>query len=199
MSGDDWPPPRIPLPSGKDLDADQRAVFEEMTRGPRGKVQGPIRAAIHNPELAQRWQHLGALLRYGTSLTPRASELAILVTARHWESRLEWMLHETHAAEAGVPPEAAEAIRLGGTPKCDDPTDRAVYAYTRALLRDHDVPETVYQDALGALGVTGVVELTALIGYYSMVALTLNVHHIPPPDDATGPDPFPPPTPGTAG
>lgn len=190
-TGDTWPPARIPLPVGDELAPAQRAVFDAVISGPRGKVQGPIRAAIHNPELAQRWQHFGALLRYGTSLTPRVSELAILVTARHWESRLEWILHTAHASKAGVPPELAEAVRQGRVVEFDDPTDRAVYEFVAGLLRHHDVPDAVYDSALRALDVEGVVELTALVGYYSMVAMTLNVHRIPLPDDVNAEDPFP--------
>ncbi|MGW0827384.1 carboxymuconolactone decarboxylase family protein [Streptomyces sp. NPDC002845] len=190
---DAWPPPRIPLPAGEQLDPAQRAVFDAMISGPRGRVQGPIRAAIHNPELAERWQHLGALLRYGTSLSPRVSELAILVTARHWDSRLEWILHTAHAANAGVPSGLAEAVRQGRTPEFDDPTDRAVYEFVTGLLRRHDVPDEVYDGVLRPLGVPGVVELTGLVGYYSMVAMTLNVHRIPLPDGVTAEDPFPSP------
>ncbi|WP_327692504.1 carboxymuconolactone decarboxylase family protein [Streptomyces sp. NBC_00459] len=192
-AADTWPPPRIPLPAGDELDPAQRAVFDTMISGPRGRVVGPIRAAIHNPELAERWQHLGALLRYGTSLSPRVKELAILVTARHWDSRLEWILHTTHAANAGVPSGLAEAVRQNRIPDFDDPSDRAVYEFVAGLLRAHDVSDEVYGGVLRSFGVPGVVELTALVGYYSMVAMTLNVHRIPLPDGGTTEDPFPPP------
>jgi hypothetical protein len=37
---------------------------------------------------------------------------------------------------------------------------------------------------LAKLGIAGVVELTALIGYYTMVSMTLNAHEIPLPDGA---------------
>ena len=76
--------PRIPLPPVEELNPEQRQVYDAVVAGPRGVVRGPMRAALHNAELADKWQQLGELLRYRTSLPPRLSELAILVTARHW-------------------------------------------------------------------------------------------------------------------
>ena len=64
-----------------------------MVSGRRGKIQGPLRAALHNAELAERWHALGELLRYSTSLSPRQSELAILVTGRACQSPFEWYAH----------------------------------------------------------------------------------------------------------
>ena len=57
------------------------------------------------------------------------------------------------------------------------------------LLRDHRASDAAYQRVLTAHGVAGIVELTALIGYYAMVALTLNAHDIGVPEGATPPLP----------
>ena len=74
---------RIPLPSSRDeLDEAQRKVWDGVVSGPRGQVIGPLRAAIHNAELAERWSALGESLRFSTSLDKRLSELAISVTGR---------------------------------------------------------------------------------------------------------------------
>ena len=85
--------PRISLPSPETMDADQRRVHDQIVSGPRGKIQGPLRAALHNAELAERWSALGALLRYRTQLQPRQSELAILITGRACRSPFEWYAH----------------------------------------------------------------------------------------------------------
>ena len=60
--------PRISLPSPDTMDAAQRAVYDKIVSGPRGKIQGPLRAVLHNAELADRWQALGALLRFAPNL-----------------------------------------------------------------------------------------------------------------------------------
>ena len=78
--------PRIPLVSPDALTDDQRRVYERIVAGPRKVIVGPLRAALHIPELADRWQQLGEILRFRTSISPRLNELAILVTARRWNS-----------------------------------------------------------------------------------------------------------------
>ena len=102
--------PRISLPTPEQMNEDQLRVFNKMISGPRGKVQGPIRAAIHNAELADRWQALGALLRYNTSLTPRLSEIAILVTAKASQSPFEWYAHRIEAEKIGLEKDIIEDI-----------------------------------------------------------------------------------------
>ena len=182
--------PRIPLPAVEELTPEQRRVYDAVVAGPRGRVQGPLRAAIHNPELADRWQSLGELLRYRTSLPPRLSELAILVTARHWDCQFEWYAHEPHALKGGLAPAVIEGIRHCRRPKFDQPDEEGVHDYAAELLERRVVGETTYQRALDLLGVVGLVELTALLGYYSMVAMTLNAHELLPPPEV--PAPLPP-------
>ena len=180
--------PRIPLPASRDeLDDAQRAVWDRVVSGPRGQVIGPLRAAIHNAELAARWSAMGEALRFNTSLPKRLSELAICVTGRRWSSQVEWWVHARVAAENGIAAEALDAIREGRSPRFADPQDALVYDFARALQLDGRVPDATYAAAREAFGVKGVVELTALIGYYTMVSMTLNAHGIPLPEGEAEP------------
>src|SRR5262245_66495457 len=95
------------------MTAEQRRVDDAVASGPRGVVQGPLLAALHRPELAEKWQQLGELLRYRTSLPPQLSEIAILVTAQRSRCQLEWHLHEGFAEKAGVPRTVIEDIYAG--------------------------------------------------------------------------------------
>jgi 4-carboxymuconolactone decarboxylase len=184
---------RIPLPDRDDLDERQRAVWDRVVAGPRGRIAGPLRAAIHNPELAEHWSAIGEVLRFNTSLAKRLSELAICVTGRRWSSQVEWHVHARIALEAGIAPAILDALREGRPPTIADPLEALVYDFARSLHHDGRVPDPLYSTAREAFGVTGVVELTALIGYYTMVSMTLNAHRIPVPDGV--PDPLtPPPT-----
>ena len=74
--------PRLSFPSPETMSAEQRRVHDKVVSGRRGKIVGPLRAALHSPELADRWQALGEFLRYNTTLSPRLSELTILVAGR---------------------------------------------------------------------------------------------------------------------
>lgn len=169
--------PRIPLiNSPEGLTARQQEVLGAILSGPRGKIEGPLMAALHNPELADRWSQFGATLRYRTSLPPRLSELAILVTARAWNCQLEWHIHERISREAGVEPAIIEAIRIGQRPDEADAEALEIHDFVHELQAGKNVSEASYAKVLARWGVNGVVELTALSGYYSMVAMTLNAH-----------------------
>ncbi|NGZ85211.1 carboxymuconolactone decarboxylase family protein [Duganella aceris] len=174
---------RISFPTPDTMNAEQRAVYDDIVSGPRARLVGPLRAALHNPKLADRWQKMGALLRFGTSIAPRHSELAILVTARRWNSQLEWYIHAEAAQKAGLPQNIIDAMLVAEAPVFADAGDAAVYEYARQLLQQGVVDEPAYQRVLGLFGEAGTVELTAIVGYYSMVAMTLNAHHIPLPDE----------------
>jgi 4-carboxymuconolactone decarboxylase len=161
---------------------EQRSVYDAVVAGPRGSLRGPLRAALHNPELADKWQQLGALLRYRTSLAPRLSELAILVTARHWDCQFEWFAHEPEAVRGGLSVAVIEAIKHCQRPTFEHADEQAIYEYCSQLHERHVVSEEVYGRALRHFDALGVVELTALTGYYTMVAMTLNAHELPLPD-----------------
>lgn len=184
--------PRIPLPGRDELDAAQREIWDKVVSGPRGQVIGPLRAAIHNAELAQRWSALGEALRFSTSLDKRLSELAICVTGRRWSSQVEWFVHAATAAKVGVPTDALDAIREGSAPSFAKRDEAVVYEFARTLQEDGRVPDAIYDEARALFGVKGVVELTALVGYYTMVSMTLNAHGVPLPDGEAEPLVAPP-------
>ncbi|SAI65424.1 Uncharacterised protein [Bordetella ansorpii] len=178
---------RIPLPDPQDMNDAQRQVYERIVSGPRGRLVGPLRAALHNPELAERWQAFGALLRFGTSLPPRVSELAIVVTARRWNSQIEWHIHAQAAADAGIPAAVLRDIQARRAPSFETEADEVAYEYARQMQETGQVAPGWYQRAVSLWGAVGVVELTAVIGYYTLVSMTLNAHEIPMPDGAPEP------------
>ena len=169
------------------MSAAQRQVYENIISGPRGRLVGPLRAAIHNPELAERWQKLGEILRFGTSLPPKLNELAIIVTARRWNSQIEWHIHADAALKAGLGAKAIEALKAAQEPPFEEEAEFVVYEYARQLQQHGAVEPGVYARAVELWGAAGVVELTAVVGYYTMVSMTLNAHEIPMPDDQPPP------------
>src|SRR6478752_5189622 len=144
--------PRISLPAPETMNAEQRAVYDKVVAGPRGRIQGPLRAALHNPELADKWQALGALLRYGTSFPPRLSEIAILVTGRACHSPFEWYAHRAEAEKAGIEQPVIEAVLAGAEPPGLSADDAAVYRYAVELNRHNSVSDATYNVALARLG-----------------------------------------------
>lgn len=167
--------PRISLPPEEEMTDEQKVVRDEAVAGIRGKVPAPMIAWIRNPELARRAQRLGELLRYQTMLEPSLSELAILVVGRHWTSHLEWTAHKREGLKAGIDPQVIADIAARREPNLPDDRAQVVYDFTRELLRAGRVSRAMYDRANGILTERGVVELVAIIGYYCMAGLTLNV------------------------
>lgn len=153
----------------------------------RGSVRGPFSVLMHSPELAGRVAHLGTYVRFESGVDGRLRELAVLATAYEWDCAYEWAAHEPIAREAGVGTAAIEVV-TGQRPLSElaDP-EGIVVRYVRELLRDHGVTEATYRVAVDHFGVPGVIELTATVGYYSMLASVLNALQVLPDEP---PDPF---------
>lgn len=174
--------PRISFPTPEAMTPEQRRVYDKVVSGPRGKIEGPLRAALHNAELADRWQALGALLRYNTTLPPRLSEIAILVTGRACQSPFEWYAHRRESEKIGIEQDILEAMLAQTQPPFTSTDEALVYRYALELNRHNSVSDATYAQTLERFGDRTVVELTALVGYYTMVAMTLNAHEIPLPE-----------------
>jgi 4-carboxymuconolactone decarboxylase len=181
--------PRIPLVTEATMTLEQRQVYDAMIAGPRKAAPvGPLAIAMHRPELAQAMSNLGLVLRFGSSFAPRLREFTILLTGRYWDCQFEWASHEVEARKAGLTDATIETLRTGGA-RFDAPDEQAIHDYGIELLTRHSASDATYQRVLDLFGVPGVVELTALIGYYALVALTLNAAQFEVPDGMTNPLP----------
>ena len=193
---------RIPLVTKAAMNAEQRQVFDAMVNGPRKSAPvGPLAIAMHRPELAQAMSQLGLVLRFGSTFAPRLREFTILLTGRYWDCQFEWASHEGEAREAGLSDASIETLRAQGTnaggSRFEAADEQAIHDYGIELLTKHFASDATYQRVLALFGVAGVVELTALIGYYGLVALTLNAAEFGVPEGMT--PPLPPRAPGTHG
>jgi 4-carboxymuconolactone decarboxylase len=180
--------PRLPDLVPDTLDPEQRRVYDAIAAGPRGRVEGPLRVWVRSPALADKAQALGAFCRFGSSLPPRLSELAILVTGAYWKSGFEWFAHAPIAQRAGVDAAVIEAIRTGATPTFAKEDEAAVHAFASEVWRTRRVSDATYAHAKAALGERGLIDLVGILGYYGLVSMTINAFEVPLPSGM--PDPF---------
>jgi 4-carboxymuconolactone decarboxylase len=177
---------RIPDIVEAELTPEQRKVYEAIATGPRGVVRGPLRVWLHSPELADRAQSLGAFCRYSTSLPPRLSELAILTIGAFWKAGYEWNAHTPHALAAGIAPAVVEAIRKGEKPVFERADEAALFAFAAELLENRRISPETFATAKAELGSKAVVELVGVLGYYTLISMTIVAFEVPP----AGADPF---------
>jgi 4-carboxymuconolactone decarboxylase len=172
------------MPQFEALSEEQHRVYERIVAS-RGSLAGPFAVWLHSPEMADRAQSLGEFVRYKTSLPGDGmlSELAILLVARHFSCQAEWSIHEPIALAKGVAPATIDAIRNGKTPVALSRHEAAIYTFVSQLLKDHFVRDDAFAETLDCFGEQATVELTTLVGYYALVAMTLNVFEVALPPD----------------
>jgi 4-carboxymuconolactone decarboxylase len=153
---------------------EQKAVLDSILSGPRGNLNGPFLGWIHSPKLADHAQRLGAFCRYETGLPLRLSELAILVTAARWRSQAEWHIHYPIALDAGLPAQVADAIQRREHPAFANADDELIYRFATELDENKRISDATYDAALQRFGHVVIVNLVGLLGYYTLVAMTLN-------------------------
>jgi 4-carboxymuconolactone decarboxylase len=172
-----------------ELDPEQRAVYDALADppgrvrlDPDGSLHGPFDAMLRAPRSGAALQSVGAALRYGSVLPERVRELATLQVAAHHRSDFEWFAHAPLAAAAGLPAELVEAVRTGAPVEPDDPGERTAAVAVAQLLTTGDVDDDAWASAVETLGEAGAVELTTLVGYYSLLAMQMRVLRVPLPD-----------------
>src|SRR5215510_14373252 len=81
---------RLKLLSPGEMNAEQKETYDESIAGKRGAPPAPMMAWLNSPEMARHATRLGEVLRFDTVFPAKLSEIAILVTARHWTAQYEW-------------------------------------------------------------------------------------------------------------
>ncbi|MEZ5923846.1 MAG: carboxymuconolactone decarboxylase family protein, partial [Hyphomicrobiaceae bacterium] len=140
------------------------------------------------PEFAERAQAVGAYCRFGSSLPPRLSEFAILITGAYWRASFEWYAHAPLALAGGLSASVAEAVRRGEVPLFEREDEAALHAFATELISSRRVSEPTYRRAVAALGEEGVIDLVGILGYYALVSMSLNAFEVSLPEGVQ--DPF---------
>lgn len=179
---------RMPPLAPEQLDPAQADAMAQILAGPRGNLVGPFVVLLRSPELMNRLQRVGEYLRYDKALEARLFEMAILVVARRWDQGFEWAHHHPLALAAGLDPEVVQAIGEGVRPPRTDEATTAVWELLDQLHATGSVDDDVYGRAAGLLGEPGVVELVATAGYYTTLAMLMNVARTPPQEGARLPE-----------
>ena len=161
-----------------ELGAEQKALFDSIASTRGGVVPTPFHVLAESPQLASLTQALGAFCRYRTGLSPKLSELAVLITATHWGADYEFAVHAPEALKAGIAQSVIDALKQGKTPSFDDEDARLIYEFTTVFYATRDVPDNLFEHAIARFGRRRVVELAGLLGYYSGLAMLLRIFRV---------------------
>ena len=177
-----------PLTASEMTDVQRKAV-QELESGPRGKLNphGPNALLLRSPDLMMRTQKVGEYLRYACALPPRLREFAILITAREWGAQVEWIEHSPRAVKEGIDPGAVEDLQHGKPPRALRGDEAAVYRFCKELHTTHAVSDEAFAEVVRHFGERGAIDLIGLTGYYTMLAMVLNVGQEPLPGGVVPP------------
>lgn len=165
-------------------------LLENRTLRSDGHIGGPFDVWLLNPELFERCGGMGLMFEGRTSFEFRLVKIAIITTAQFYKVNFPFYVHSRAALREGVSHDVVNAIHDGEVPDFDNERDRLTYKITRELLMSHKLSDATYEEAVKEFDEIGVVEMVSLVGFYVMVALTLNTFRVPPPEDAES-FPFP--------
>jgi 4-carboxymuconolactone decarboxylase len=179
-----------PLPPDS-LDGEQAALYEVIAHGRRasgtgsfrltnddGSLTGPFNALLYSPGLGHALQAVGEKIRFSSSIPPGAREIAILTVAADWHSDFEQYAHEAVALELGMAPAVLHALRDDVAPPLDDPIEIAVHSFCVSLVRREPIDDESYRRTVELVGEATVIELTVLVGYYTTLAMLLDVFRV---------------------
>lgn len=175
------------IPEADMTDKQREVLLAIQTSRGRGTLGGPFGVMLHAPDYGDLAQKLGAYCRYKTAIPPHLSEFTILVIGRLWRSQYEFWVHAPIAEKAGVSKQTIADLRAGRRPKKLSKEERAIYDFIEELHKTRRVSDKTYAKLHALFGDAGMVEFTGILGYYTLVALSLNVFNVPLPEGETLP------------
>jgi alkylhydroperoxidase family enzyme len=172
---------RLPQLTRDDLDEEGKAVYDEIVGdGPTPRT-GPVAMSLYSPGIAKPISDLNAFLRYNGDLSPRHTEVAILVAAWEIKQQYEYSAHEPAALRFGAPQEVIDTIKYDREPVGLSPEETVIIKVGRQIMREHKLDSDLYAQAVELFGRTGLVEMVTVMGDYVMVGMVLTAidQHLP--------------------
>jgi 4-carboxymuconolactone decarboxylase len=166
---------RLPTIPPAQYSEEQKQAAAEFEAARKVPVFGPFEPMMYSPQVMSLARAMGDYLRYKSAIGNTLSELAILITAHEWAQDYEWSVHYPIALKAGIRKEVADDIAAGRRPATMSPDEETVFAFTSELLRNRQVSDATFERARSRFGSKGVVDMTGIVGYYTFLAMQLNV------------------------
>jgi 4-carboxymuconolactone decarboxylase len=166
---------RLPTIPPAKYSEEQRQAAADFEAARKVPVFGPFEPMMYSPQVMSQARAMGDYLRYKSAIGNTLSELAILITAHKWMQDYEWGVHHPIALKSGIRKEIADDIAAGRRPTAMSPDEEAVFDFTSELLRNMQVSDATFERAKSRFGTKGVVDMTGIVGYYTFLAMQLNV------------------------
>jgi len=186
LAGQVWAQDRMPpIPAEKMTDAQKKAVADYKALRNTDLVGPPWTVLLRVPDLVVPSLQLRLHNQQNSALSPKLTEMAILIAARHLTNSYEFNAHHTLAVKAGLSADVIAAIADGRRPDRMAEDEAILHDFCMELLQNKGVSDGTYAKALAKFGEAGVVEAAGLEGDYTFLAMVMNVARSPTPANAT--------------
>lgn len=186
LAGQSWAQDRMPpIPAERMTDAQKKAVADYKALRNTELTGPPWTVLLRVPDLVVPSLQLRLHNQQNSALSPKLTELAILIAARHWSNSYEFNAHYTLAVKAGLSPDVIAAVADGRRPDRMADDEAILHDFCMEVLNNGSVSDATYEKALAKFGEAGIVEAAGLQGYYSYLAMVMNVARSPSPANAT--------------
>lgn len=182
---------RLELLHPDTLNDAQRSIYDGIAGGKRaagpqlfdltdsdGCLNGPFNALLYSPQVGAALSKLGEAIRFDTKLSARVREISILVVSKEYKCEFEWYAHAAIGNHIGLDENILEAIKNGEVPTFADHDEKAQYEFCIQLVKKRKIDDDLYNRVKSVIGDGGIMELSALVGYYTALALVMNVFEI---------------------
>ena len=174
---------RIPTVTREDIPESLKEVFDDVVSEERGIGTGPMSILKNSPEMAKRSRPLFNYVRNESTVPQKLRELGMLLTARAMDCPYIWHAHFEYGREEGLSDILLDAVRDKQPLPPVPPDEAIVIAYSNELLNNRKVTSETFSNLLNLLGKRGLVELTTLLGFYTMLAFNSNAVELQLPED----------------
>ncbi len=171
----DIAPERMPVIPDDKMSAAQKKAAAELVAGPRKEIKGPFVPLMRSPEFMSRLQKVGEYIRFICPIDKRINTFAGMITARHWNQQFVWWAQHEQALQAGLQPAIGEAVRDGRRPTGMAEDEEIVYDLLTEVFNNKGVSDPTYARAVAKFGEQGIIDLLGVAGYYSVLAMVMNV------------------------
>ncbi|MEK7362208.1 MAG: carboxymuconolactone decarboxylase family protein [Pseudomonadota bacterium] len=174
--------PRVPYI--EEQDHPELAPLIARIKAERGKLSELYKVLLHSPAVMEGWLGFFTAIRQKSKLGGRYRELAILRVAILNGADFEYQAHLPFALKEGSTAAQIAALKAWQLSPLFDAAERAVLAYTDAMTREIRVADELFAEVQEHFDAQELVELTATIAGYNLVARFLEAMQVHPPRPA---------------
>lgn len=172
---------RIPRAKREELSPEHQQIWDHI-HAVRTGGGGPYSMLLHSPGMAQHFAATEDYFRNQSLLADNDREIIILTAAREVSARYAWTRHEIRAHKVGIKAEVIEALRARAAADQFTGREKLLVEFTRALLRDHELPDELFARMESEFGYAKFVEAVGLLGHYITIGTVIRAFDVRPPE-----------------